>query len=352
MALDCLDGLVGLANRECECASASRPSAWNSSQSGYYLTDREYGFPVKDALFANLDCGETTIWDTLTEARTQAIRDFKLDLQQALGRARDSRVISWRGTVGKAEATSYFTSAPAHVGVQIRPKHRLKDAVFIIKALHVGLNTTKTVNLTISSNRPDFSAQSVSATATAGTWVRTELSSSVELPLYDIARTDVKYNIRYQPGGALPRYNKIWCCSRPRWQQHIAAHGIEQSGTWDEDAKALGDHGYGLAIEGYFTCNKLDWICDLEEMNGLDFRDLVARCIQYKGAIKLISAILESGKINFYTLLDQEGLYRKRSKLGKLYVENLQWIAHNLPANVSSCWGCHRGVPTVEAVVV
>lgn len=351
MSLSCLDSLVGLSSRDCNCTSGSRPSGYDTSDSGYYLDDREYGFPVQDALLATVDCGEDSIWDMLDTARTQAIRDFKSDMQQALTETRDNNIVSWRGTIAKAESTGYNNTSTGTAGIQLRPKFRLKDASFVVKAIWVGLNTTKSLTLNFTSNDGSFSDTTRTVSATAGQWVRNALDTTVSLPLYSIARTDVKYNIHYDLGGAKPYNNRMWCCSPPQWLKHLDAGGIITA-SLDNDTLYGSNYGYGLAIEGYFTCEKLDWICDVSEMNGLDFRDLVARCIQFKGAVKLMSMVLESGKVNYYTLLDGEGLERRRAKLQKMYGEYIMWVAQNMPANVTSCWGCEKNAPRIQSILV
>lgn len=351
MSLTCLDTLVGLSSRECNCLSGSRPSGYDTSDSGYYLDDREYGFPVADALLATQDCGEGSVWDMLSTARDQAIRDFKVDLQQALTSVRDSNIINWRGTIAKAESTGYNNTTTGTAGLQLRPRYRLKDASFVVKAVWVGLDTTKSLTLNFTSNDVSFSGTTRAVTATAGQWVRNALEVPVTLPMFSIARTDVKYNVHYSLDGAKAYNNRVSCCSPPPWMKHMDAYGILDASFADDTIYASG-YAYGLAIEGYFTCAKLDWICDIEEMNGLDFRDLLGRCIQFKAAVKLMSMVLESGKVNYFTILDAEGLERRRGKLQKMYSEYLLWVAQNLPANVTSCWGCEKHAPRVQAILV
>lgn len=352
MALDCLNGLVGLANRDCPCVSGGQPSGWNDSESGYYLDDREYGFPVKSSLYSNIDCGEDTIWDTLSEARTQGIRDVKSDLQQALETVRESSVINWRGLIGKAEGTGSNSSASTYAGIQVRPTSRMKDAVFMLKAVYININATKSVTVTVSSNDGTFSSVSESASVVANTWSRHQFSSAVALPMYSIGLTDLRYNIAFQPDGATVKQNRLYCCGKQPWMKHINAGGFDLAALPDnEDVLYTNTTLPGIAIEGYFSCNKLDWICDLEEMNGLDLRDLIARLIQWKSAIHLITGVLRSDKVNRATLLDQEGLYRQRSFLAKKYENAVLWVAQNLPGGVTSCWGCEKSAPQVHSLI-
>jgi hypothetical protein len=71
-----------------------------------------------------------------------------------------------------------------------------------------------------------------------------------------------------------------------------------------------------------------------------------------KAAAKAISMVLESGKVNYYTLLEDETLSAKRLKLNEMYQQNMVWIANNLPGNVSGCWGCNKNTPRVQPILV
>lgn len=352
MSLSCLDTLIGLSSRDCNCTSGSRPSGYNTSATGYYLDDYEYGVPMSDAGVASTDCGESSVWDVYSTARSNAIRDVKVDIQQALTSERDSNVINWRGTIAKAEATSYLSNTSGTAGMQVRPKYRLKDATLVVKAIWLGLDTTKSVALNVSSNDGSFTGSSVSLNATAGTWVRNALETNIELPLYSIARTDVKYNFTFDLDGAKVYQNRISCCSPPQWMNHLEVGGVIESGDFSDTTLYANSYGYGVVLEAYFSCNKLDWICDLEEMNGLDFRDYLGRVIQFKAAIKLIDKITNSGNVNYYTLLGADQLQERKAMLSHMYAEYITWIAQNFPDNISSCWGCSKRGPRMQSILV
>lgn len=351
MALTCLDTLVGLSNRDCPCLSGGRPADWNDSDTGYYLTDSEYGFPMVDAMFANIDCSEDTVWDMLDEARTDAIRDVKNDLLQALNQYRESNLTNYRGLIAKAESKTVYPVSANVFGVQIRPQRRMKDAFWTIKALHLGIDTAGDYEVTISSNDSTWTPVSYTITVTSAAWTRYEPEEALQLPMYSIATSDLKYNITYSPGAARARVNKFTCCGVSfGWMNHIDAGGINIAAL-DDDYRYCGTTAQGLAVEGYFDCNKLDWICDLNELNGYEFQDLIGRAIQAKGKIKLISRILDSGRVNYYTLLQPEKMNADRQTAQSMYADYVMWIVQNMPANITSCWGCEKRGPRVTKIV-
>lgn len=326
-------------------------SSYSQSETGYFLVDSEYGVPLLDAAFANLDCSQSNVWDMLADAREKGIRDFKTDLQQALFVERESGISAYSGMIARAESLSLFPAQERVYGMQLRPKRRMKHASFMLKAVHLGISFTGDVEVTISSNDPDFEEQTVTVAVTADRWARKALDAEIAIPLHKTTQTDLRYNISFQAtDGMRVKSNRFYCCSRPAWNNYLDAAGFIAT-TLDNDHLAAGTNANGIALEGYFTCAKLDWICELEELNGLDFRDLVARCIQYKGAIRAISHILEAGKVNYYSLLKAEDLAKRRAMLSQMYGDNIQWIAQNLPPNFTSCWGCSKRGPKIVSLL-
>ena len=351
MSLTCLDTLVGLSARDCPCLSGGEPSGGSVSDSGYYLTDSEYGFPLVESVFANADCSEGSGWDLLQESLSGAIREVKNDLLQALNQYRESNVANYRGLIGKAESKTTYPVSGNIFGVQIRPRKRLKDAYWTIKAFHLGIDTAGDYEITISSNDNTWTPVSYTVTVSGDAWTRYELETPLQLPLYSIATSDLKYNITYSPGAARARVNKFTCCGVVfGWMSHLDAHGIN-AGALDDDYRYSGTTGHGLAIEGYFDCNKLDWICDLDELNGYEFKTVIARLIQAKGKIKIISRILDSGKINYFTLLQPEKMAADRQAAQEMYAEYMLWVVQNMPPNITSCWGCEKSGPRITKII-
>ncbi|MCA9368294.1 hypothetical protein KC887_08655 [Candidatus Kaiserbacteria bacterium] len=340
MALDCLDTLVGLTNRECPCFEDDRPEGFNTSDSGYFLTDREFGFPLKEALLASADCGEDGIWAMMEEAMSQAIRDIKMDLPATMASRYSNRIKGYNGILGKADFSSTHVSIRDIAGIQLQPK-KVKYGKFVLTAIYLGVDTTTDITVNITSNDPDWTPLNEVISATGGRFVKHTLSAPVEFSLYSVFVEELFYNFSYSTASATPLNNKIWCCSGIPFKQNANMRGF-QTDSLDDTDKAGDGHGYGLALEGHFTCEKLDWICELDELNGYELKDVIARCIQFKGAVKLISMVIESGNVNYYTLLDPEGLYKRRSKLSKMYNDYLEWITQNLPDNFSDCWVCNN----------
>lgn len=349
MGTDCLNTLVGLSARQCDCPSGSVPSGANESDSGYFLTDTEYGFPILDAVWANAECGENSVWEVLDNARSEAIRDFKSDLLQSLNAFRVQKQPHWNGLIGKTDGS--FVFAGAYTGVQLRPRFRSRDASFVVTAVHVGVESSGTYTVRIRSNDYMFPAVTELVTTSGGIWQRHELPSPVRLPFHVLHEESVRYSIELENAGSRVRNNKVFCCgNRPAWMEYLDWGGINEENIVDNEKNYCDSSLGGVAVEGYFECAKLDWICVLDELNGLDFKDLIARCIQFKGAIKLMSRILESGRVNYWTVLAPEAVAEKRKRLQEMYSEYVKWLVNNMPSNVSGCWGCLKSDPRTKTI--
>lgn len=358
MSLACLDTLIGLAPESCGCLDAA-PAGFNTSDSGYYLNDPEFGYPVLSSALANANCIAGTAWDVLDAARQAAILDFKADLQSVLRKELRNGLYSWSGTMGETKANRGGTTTQAYAGLLLRPKARAIDAYFTITALWAGFGHTGTVDVEIGSNTIGFTPVSATLNTTANKFVRNVLAEPVSLPLYDTAQQGLAYTITYDPTGLTARLNMGHCggCgSRPGWTTHIEATG------WRSDtAIADVDTSYiprqclsqwqGLAVEGHFGCSRLDYLCRLDEMGGADMTSLLARAIQYKAAIRLMLADQAIHKVNQFTLLNADSRAARISAFQEGYFNILQFISQNTPAGATSCWGCSKAQPVVAMAI-
>lgn len=348
MPVSCLDSIVGLSDRDCDCLSGGRPADWNDSDSGYYLTDAEYGFPMLDAVFANVNCAETNVWDSLAASRSEAIRDFQGDLIQMLYANKETKVPNWRGLIGKTDGSWWHTAD--YMGVQLRPKLRLKDAAFVVTAIHTAIETPGTYTVEITSNDYEFTPESLLVNATGGVWQRTPLPTPIRLPFYKLNEESLRYSISLLANGSRTRANRAYCCSKPEWLYYFDYGGFGEREINNEVNYCNSTFG-GVAVEGHFDCDSLGWICNLQEMNGYDIQDLIARCIQFKGAAKMISKVLESGRVNYWTALAPDNLVAKRQRLMDSYKEYMTWMVKNLPGTISGCWGCDKKAPRIKTII-
>ena len=344
---DCLENIIGLTDIDCNCYEGDKPVDWddlNDSETGFYLTDPDFGFPVVEEINGTGNCGNGTLFDMLQRARTKAINAFRADLGAAVLK-RHRNAVQFRGTIGKTNSNGLITIAENYAGVQILPKP-FNDAKFVLEAIYLGLNVADTVTVTIASNEdevdtPLFTPDTVNITTQANKYPRQALATPLELPFWQMTDAQaLKYLIYYtMPAGAKAMSNAFTCCSaKPGWRRHMEVYGL---GTNDlTQTGGLLSSAQGIVLEGYTTCNEVGWLCRLDNIGGYSTKQVVGRAIQHKGGAFLVSGIIDSQQINRFTLKPKEELYARRNSLQAEYMNAVDWIANNLPIEAMDCLEC------------
>lgn len=332
MNTDCLTTLVGLTDIECPCVEEEKFANWdveNDSESGYFLTDYEHGFPLLESIYDSENCGEGSIWGRLQKARSQAIGDFLTDLRAMIFADHEPRN-SFSGVIGKLKHSIFQSGTTAQL--RIRPRS-IRNGKLHIKNIFLALNQTGVRQLTITSDLIGFESIMVDLYTTANSYHKNEVD--ITLPMWSSYSNEIEYVLSYELQGAQAARNKIQCCGMSKAYRNIMdIQGRTDNGVW-------GNYANGLAIEMQFKCDEIAWLCELEEIGGYHLSDVIARTIQFRGAAKLAAMVLESGQINYYTLLKREELYGKRNHLNKRYKQNLEWLVENMPKN--DCLTCKSG---------
>lgn len=354
MSSTCLNNIVGLDRAVCPCFETDRPVDYNTSTSGYYLTDPEYGVPMRDGVLASADCSEGSIWDVLTKARTLSILDLQVDLKAALDTRKRSAFNPWSGVIGKASANRSVAITKQYAGRVIKPVLRKRHQKKVLTALYLGIDFSGSVDVILNSNAFGFTRKIETVTAISGRFVKHTLSTPWVLDLYSAEEPDLYYTIAFEHGGNTVLDNKIWCCSTPGWMKSIIDFGYtDDEETRDfSETKASNTTGNGLAFEAYITCDEMQWICELDKLGGKQMKSLLGRAVQYKAAVKVLSQMLESGNINQFSLLNAEAGFQKMAHSQERYNEILTWIAQELPSGFSGCFTCNDDTTKVHSLIV
>lgn len=349
MSLTCLEGLVGLSDRDCPCFETGRPASYNESDTGYYLTDPEYGFPLQEAVFAGQDCSEGSVWDMLDKARDRATRDFQTDLTAALYENRTSAFSVFAGLIGKEESSMARTLDGTYQGLIITPKP-VKGGTLTIRRIGLAIDSTEDVTIRIYSTA-DLTTPIHSAlvSATASTLSFQTLISPIELPLYDDSVGTLRYYIVYESPSFAPLNNKLTCCGkRPGWMAYMDVRGYSADNLTGKTGDSFTN---GIILDAHLACSSTAWLCDMDEVEGYDVKSVVGRAIQMKGAVKIISEILKSGNINIYTMSNREAMYADMKRLQRMYENQVTWLSQNVPTSVSDCFRCQTNIKRASILI-
>lgn len=338
MSLACLDTLVGLSATDNDCWSGDAPDGFDTSGTGYYLTDQDFGITVMDGIAVDG-------WGILTAARDQAIREFKTDLLAAIMQRFDSALHPFSGWVGKLKSTGTRSVANGFIGIRIRAR-RQKGVRLVLTEVRLGLDATGSKDVSVTSNDPlfvvpaDLSVAHTANVFSAETWP----DGGVSLPLWsETDETDyIEYYIGLDRDGALPLNNKLWCCgAAPEWKGHFDASGFSADSATPETGGSFTSAANGVAVKAYLTCENLDWVCELDVLNGYYLKDVIGRAIQQRGAAIACGALLEMPGITVGNGFNAQVLVDRRNFLNPAYAEKVRWIAENLPTKgVTDCFRC------------
>lgn len=341
---ECLGNLVGLTDIDCECFSDLQPEGWDTSDSGRYLTDPDVGFPTLEAVFQSVDCGNE-FWRMLGKARTDGIRDFRHELGVRMKQYNSPRLQAWRGLIGETKYRFRLTPSETYIGLLFRfPQWR--DAQLVIDRIGLNISVADTVTIHVISNDPDFEERTfdVNTTANSTTFAPIPEDDPLIFNFHSENTNQLVYAIYYTlPEGATTNENKVSCGCTPNdpvKKGTFLAGGFAENDLEELEDITPGHSAYGLSIGCHLDCDYTGFLCNLSEFSAQDILDDAAAAIQAAGAAKLISMVIETGKINRYTLKPVEELYGRRSRLQKNFSEYVDAIAKNYRQELSGCWVC------------
>lgn len=336
MSLACFDTLVGLSKVNYTCFDDVAPTGYANSDSGYHLTDTDYGLTIIE------QCAIGG-WALLAAARTQAILEIKSDLRAKLRDKYDGGLTPFSGIIAQLSSTGSQSVSKGFLGLRIRTKNQ-KGAKLVLKKIYLGLSIAGTYSVTITSNDPLWVVPAATSVviATANTLTAKVLTVPIELPLFSRSCEGdwLEYYIAFDRNGATPLNNKITCCgNQPTWKQHLTASGFESTDNEATDGQ-FSSMGFGMALDAYLACEELDWICEAEYLNGFHLKDVLARATQMRGAAIAISAMVDQYGVNPCISSQYENLNSRRAYLNKRSAEYVDWVSQNVPSGVTDCFTC------------
>lgn len=370
MGLTCLDNIIGLANTTCNCWNASKPvdfATLNASSSGLYVAAPDT-IPLRWTNGA-ADCENGGVWELLIAAREEANRNL---LKDFLGRVQDERQEKFDPftKIGDDYRTAGSPVYSTFAAVFLQP-YQIKGGLLRIKsvdlAFYSGIAAPTNVQIDVYSSL-DLSTSLGNATANVtanNTYATATFATELVIDLGNI-REDLnqKFYFVYQvPVGALPVNNQTYihaCCGKSVAASSKYMQILRNiSGVYSTSVATLGNPVAGLStmmgmvINGTMECDYYSWLCQLAQVpnqvyslsNGqrLKLGMALADGLQAGAVMSLAKSILNSGRINSYTmLLDDKRLYAIANKMKKNYEDAIHNLTYYMPYDVSDCLICAK----------
>lgn len=314
------------------------------SLSGYYIDDMENGIelviPQQSA-----DCGDGSIWDIMARARKEGVRDFLTDFSAALQSYSEQGFFPFNGWIGDEKNNSWLNITSPYIGMRLSMKS-FKGASMRFKSYVLHINESRDVDVYLI-NRSGEILYSNTVTTVANTPLHTALDNHIDLPFSSLGSPETYYLI-YDLGTSKPRNYKFNCgCggsgSKP-WEKYIQGEGIMMQEVGNQTFGLASRHTNGLRIEVELMCNGMEWLCEQNDFILQPFARVMAKTLQLYQINKLIGSVLNSTRINRFTLLSKEHLYGKRNHNRKEYEWRIAWLAANMPPNATSCFVCKTNI--------
>ena len=339
---DCIETLVGISDNDNADFATGRPDGYDTSTSGYYVTDADHGFPMLDFLSDAQGDEAKTLWDILTSARSKALTQFRTDLPAMARKKHRPRSRAWSGKIGKLTHSGTHGAMRTFAGHVIRPPRR-RGASLVLTHVWLGLDSAQSVTVTVSSNDPEFTPVTQAVTSGAGSLAQTAFSSPVTLPFYsDNTEEELQYYVSYEvPDGASVLDNAFSCCAVVQPYERIFRTGGFTVDTVDEDNVGLGSNSaYGMSLEGYYTCDALAWLCDMGKLVTDDVQNVVARAVQANAASIAAYTVATSTRIARGTTWQADEVLGRAHDLKESYENHLAWLVDNWPGDANGCLEC------------
>lgn len=353
----CLKYAVGLSQDNCDCiGDTDRPEDYNRSDSGYYLDDMEIAPPLIMPKVAKDHC--VSFWNMMQRARTDGIRDFVTDFLVMSKDYTSIKTTPFDGSFADNEKINNVLTGinKQYLVAKYEPIKYVRGAIWEIRDLGLITNTAGTYTLEVYKSSDlgtplysqDITVTTPGVLATQKPQGGSPAADVVwKLPLWEEDRK-LKYYFVYDRGASAP-YNMKFNCgcgSRTRqWQKHLRSWGMQTDDISTLEINSTGNNfSQGIWINGSLTCDGFDWMCREWNYKTDSFARVMARLIQLYSIRKLHSLILNSRRINAYTILAPEALQNRQAAISMMIKDpqegNMAYLFRNIPRGVTGCWEC------------
>ncbi len=347
-SMGCLDKIVGMSRKDCECFTDDRPSDYATSVSGLYLDELD-GLSQK-AIATSQDCGENNIWEIMDKALQNGHKKFKTDILSALHNKYQERFPPFEGVIGQKKFNGVAPQLDVLLGMRIK-SNCIKGSCLILKGIDAYFDTTvAAIQVDIyRSDCPGPFVPSFNIASEANKKKINTLSAPIELPLYVEGVEEFYYSIVYTlPVNVKPLNTKLACkCNRNAkrpWSLWIDANGIKSPAF--TTVEALDDIGgtqftYGLNLVSQIECKKGSIICEEGHVWDFENDDIalnIAHAIQEISGVKLINEILSRPDSAYFALNDEQ-LVQIATQNSVSYQQRIEYLSYRMKPN-DDCWMC------------
>jgi len=359
--ITCYQNVIGLSNTECDCWDTDKPSDFNTSESGLFITDLDPLTHLKPLE----NCENGTLWDVLEKSRDNAILAFIADTNALLLESYSLQRKPFYGGIGEKKATDYRTISEMYAGVRLNCE-RINSGVLVIKNIGTNFKLSGTIILQIYNSFNEKIGGDITLNTVAGVPTDNIQSTPIELPLFN-KNECLEYFFVYLLGSNQPKATRVNCncgnfkplfkvdspyykrdhVGKNAWANYLMIGGLETDDitAFDEEMSVYStSYMNGLFFDVELKCKVREVLCqDSLDFEGNPLAIAMAMAIRYKSASLLADSILKSGDPNLQTLVNADALSVAREEWIEQYNVMTEYIASNVNLQANDCL-CEKNV--------
>lgn len=367
MELKCLNQLIGITRKACECFEDSLhtdggdqlPEKWyTKSKSDYYLDELVGLVSMWQTAEASPD---TTLAEYYLKSYNAAMRDTKKDVLKAIHDRYTKTEWDFAGSLGTKSFTQGLdVSDVNYAGIYLKMAPVI-DGVMYLKSIGTMFEETETFNVFvykryIASNYYELVDTIEGVQSIANRYKANELEEPLVLPMYDDVEGQLEYFIVYETEGLTPKNNEPRCglCGRI---ENTAARFVQKYGTTGNDVEALGSwpnasgYAYGLVLDVEFKCETESVICRMFDALP-QWRDAYAGAVLLRAAIMVHNYIVTSPEVTRDNLLNIDNVAAQMGIWQTDYEQSITWLGQNVNPDVNDCYVCNSNKLKVTQVLL
>lgn len=348
--MNCLENIIGISSNDCPCIDIDNTQAMNSI-SGLYLDDGETQGLYIRALSENRNCDEAkNIYDILVELRKRAILEFIEGFYATLS---SSYVVKHRTSMYTIGDLKKSSGAPLLVDqypfAYLTPFNKYRGQTLFIKKIKLEFAGGYSDTIPVYILRDGVIVDTYNLTMTAGLG---ELEINKKLPVMSEYGDLHEYHIAYDRKNGYPKDYK-WNCgcgsTHRVWQNTFRmASGSTNDLMNIPDTMCVSEYAVGMQIVATVECDAMQFLCALDYSANHGYARTIAKTIQLISQKLVARQILNSGKVNAWTLYKDDELTSKIVEYDQQIEWRWNWLAQEYSAAFSDCFLCNSSASMID----
>jgi hypothetical protein len=344
MAIECLDGIIGVTRASCDCEVGTLTQTeldfFQASKSGWYIDNACERFPSWSVFKSAFHC--TNLYQLCTTAILDAKMFVHAEVAQEFAKKLKTSLNPVLESVGEVQYTTRYPNNSKVRGLKIY--NGAASGVMSIHSIRLNLDVATTLDVKLLRRFDNGIFEEVkkwTATTVAGSF-STIMQTEEKLPLCKNG-VPVEYYIVYDaPASEVQNSLTCNCPTKGQWKKYVAMQGIYADTIDDINTEVIYQSGYahGFSIDFGFRCESGEIVCSNYD-NDNDSAKSIALAVANRAGKILIDRLISSPRVNASTMISREEL----ELLSELYETNARrYLSYGLNAmnfDANDCFFCN-----------